>query len=143
MKKIGGGGMGDVYLARHHRFKDRQYAIKVLKRNMLSEHARFEKEVFVSGQLDHPNIVFAQDAGKEAGEPYLVMETSNLGSAGRFRLNAFRIPRAAGHRKLRFIPHRRAVWNLANTADGLSDPTFPAGGSKLNPNAFHYGRQYS
>ena len=76
VQKLGGGGMGDVYLARHHKFKKRFYAIKLLKTGSISAQAtaRFEHEIDVAGQLKHPNIVFAIDAGRFENSPYLVME---------------------------------------------------------------------
>ena len=76
MRLLGTGGMGQVYLARHHKFRDRLYALKLLKANIVNDEAmaRFEHEIDVTGRLQHPNIVFAVDAGRSDNEPYLVME---------------------------------------------------------------------
>ena len=85
IEQIGRGGMGEVYLARHGKFEDRRYAIKLLKRKLLEGDAlssgeldmalkRFENEVKAIGKLQHPNIAEAIDAGDIDGEPYLVME---------------------------------------------------------------------
>lgn len=76
VRELGGGGMGQVYLARHHKFRERFYAVKLLKPNLVSEEAlsRFEHEIEVAGKLEHPNIVFSYDAGRAGNEPYLVME---------------------------------------------------------------------
>jgi serine/threonine protein kinase len=73
---LGAGGMGSVYLAQHHRFKHRQYAIKFVKVGGESADtlARFEREIEVQGQLDHENLVAAIDAGMMEDAPYLVME---------------------------------------------------------------------
>jgi molecular chaperone DnaK len=74
--QIGAGGMGDVFKAEHRRMK-RPVVIKVLHpKNTEAEVAlkRFEREVIAAGQLSHPNIVTAFDAGAEAGVHYLVME---------------------------------------------------------------------
>lgn len=74
--KLGQGGMGTVLLARHRRM-DRQVAIKVLPVTVLESKnavARFYQEVKVAGQLTHPNIVHAYDAGEHHGFHYLVME---------------------------------------------------------------------
>lgn len=74
--KLGQGGMGTVLLARHRRM-DRKVAIKVLPVTVLESKdavARFYQEVKVAGQLTHPNIVHAYDAGEHHGFHYLVME---------------------------------------------------------------------
>ena len=74
--KLGQGGMGTVLLAKHRRM-ERQVAIKVLPVTILESKdavARFYQEVKVAGQLTHPNIVHAYDAGEHMGFHYLVME---------------------------------------------------------------------
>ncbi len=79
-EKIGAGGMGQVFRARH-RTMDRLVALKILPRG-LSEDAiaveRFYSEVRATARLMHPNIVTAFDAGcyRAANTPvhYLVME---------------------------------------------------------------------
>ena len=76
LDKLGQGGMGTVLLAKHRRM-DRQVAIKVLPVTVLESKdavARFYQEVKVAGQLTHPNIVHAYDAGEHMGFHYLVME---------------------------------------------------------------------
>jgi len=76
LEKLGQGGMGVVYKARHVKL-DRIVALKVLSgARMVDEHAiaRFEREMKAVGRLDHPNIVRATDAGEIDGTPYLVME---------------------------------------------------------------------
>ena len=81
---IGQGGMGVVFLARHNKFRNRRYAIKLLKSGQYSDDAilRFEREIQATGNLEHPNIVFAEDAGTTLSadgneHPYLVMEFVN------------------------------------------------------------------
>lgn len=74
--KLGQGGMGTVLLAKHRRM-ERMVAIKVLPVTVLESKdavARFYQEVKVAGQLTHPNIVHAYDAGEHHGFHYLVME---------------------------------------------------------------------
>ena len=64
LEKIGGGGMGRVFKARHGRM-DRIVAIKVLSPRIAKDEtaiARFEREVKASAKLFHPNIVTALDA---------------------------------------------------------------------------------
>ena len=65
LEKIGSGGMGEVYKARHRRMK-RLVGLKVLPAAVTkNEQAvqRFEREVEAAAKLFHPNIVTAFDAG--------------------------------------------------------------------------------
>ena len=74
--KIGAGGMGKVFKARHRRM-DRIVALKVLPPNMMKHPEaiqRFRQEVKAAAQLFHPNIVTAFDAGEQSGVHFLVME---------------------------------------------------------------------
>lgn len=74
--KLGEGGMGQVYRARHRRMK-REVAVKVLPdRFMTSPEAvqRFRHEVEAAARLIHPNVVLAYDADESNGRHYLVME---------------------------------------------------------------------
>jgi serine/threonine protein kinase len=76
LEKLGQGGMGTVYLARHTDL-DRLVAIKVLAPQRLGDAgavARFKREMKAVGRLEHPNIVRAMDAGEEEGVHFLVME---------------------------------------------------------------------
>ena len=73
---IGEGGLGDVYRA-EHRVMQRHVAIKILhqKRHSNSDTAtRFLQEIRLVSKLSHPNIVTAFDAGRDAGQIYMVME---------------------------------------------------------------------
>lgn len=68
--------MGSVFKARHARL-GRMVALKVLPAEMMQHGpsvARFEREMQAAGQLQHPNVVQAFDAGDVDGIPYLVME---------------------------------------------------------------------
>jgi tRNA A-37 threonylcarbamoyl transferase component Bud32 len=76
LDKLGAGGMGRVFRARHRRM-DRIVALKVLPREALDSAQaveRFEREVRAAARLLHPNIVAAYDAGVHEGIHYLVME---------------------------------------------------------------------
>jgi serine/threonine protein kinase len=76
LDRLGEGGMGTVYKARHERMK-RLVAIKVLARSVAESPAflqRFQREVETVARLSHPNIVMAFDAGESVLGPYLVME---------------------------------------------------------------------
>lgn len=75
-EKIGSGGMGDVYRARHAMLK-RPTAVKLLKANSSNELslARFEREVQLSSQLTHPNTIQIYDYGQNgSGDFYYAME---------------------------------------------------------------------
>lgn len=73
---VGRGAWGAVYRARHTKL-DQITAVKVLDTSRLrSTHAveRFLQEMKAAGQLHHPNIVRATDAGEDRSFHYLVME---------------------------------------------------------------------
>ena len=70
------GGMGSVFRARHMRL-EKEVAIKILpERKMQSPDAiaRFSREMKIIGQMSHPSMVAATDAGAVDGIHYLVME---------------------------------------------------------------------
>lgn len=76
LAKLGTGGTGTVYKARHRKLK-RDCAIKVLGRNLCKDKSfvqRFQREIETIAQLDHPNIVRAYDADEAKVGHYLVME---------------------------------------------------------------------
>ena len=76
VRPIGSGAMGAVYLARHRKFSQREYAIKLIRSDVTTEAARkrFEQEITAMGGLVHPNLVYASDAGVDNDRMYLVME---------------------------------------------------------------------
>ncbi len=76
LEKLGAGGMGQVFKARHTRM-DRIVALKVLSRKQTASPdavKRFHREVRAAARLNHPNIVTAHDADESDGQHYLVME---------------------------------------------------------------------
>lgn len=75
-KKLGEGGMGEVYLARHTLLR-RPTAVKLLppERTAHETIARFEREVRATSRLSHPNTVAIYDYGRTAeGVFYYAME---------------------------------------------------------------------
>ena len=70
------GGQGVVYQALQRSTK-RRVAIKVMREGPFasdSDKARFEREVEILGQLNHPNIVTIHDSGSAAGCFFYVMD---------------------------------------------------------------------
>ncbi len=78
-QRLGSGGMGDVYKARHTQF-GRVRAVKVIKQHFVDtgHHEvirRFYREIKAVGALEHPNIVVAIDSSAPTDAVhYLVME---------------------------------------------------------------------
>jgi serine/threonine-protein kinase len=77
IRKLGEGGMGEVFLAEHALLK-RPCALKLIKGGAVSEplaHARFEREVQSAARLAHPNTIEIFDYGHTVdGTFYYVME---------------------------------------------------------------------
>jgi serine/threonine protein kinase len=75
-ERLGAGGMGEVYRARHRRL-GKLVAVKVLRETRLTSPAalaRFRREMEAVGSLDHPHLVEAHDAGEQDGVIYLVLK---------------------------------------------------------------------
>lgn len=79
-RKLGQGGMGEVFLAEHHLLK-RPCAVKRIHTKYLGnpeQLKRFEREVQATARLRHPNTVEIYDYGRaEDGTFYYVMEYLN------------------------------------------------------------------
>lgn len=76
LDKLGQGGMGAVYKARHKAL-GRTVAVKILPTDRMDEaHAvdRFRREMLALARFEHPNIVRVYDAGEHEGTHYLAME---------------------------------------------------------------------
>jgi eukaryotic-like serine/threonine-protein kinase len=73
---LGAGGMGEVYLATQTNL-GRQVAIKILSSTSASDPdrlRRFEQEARAASALNHPNIIFIYDVGRENSTAYIAME---------------------------------------------------------------------
>ena len=78
-KRIGGGGMGVVYLA-EHQMMQRNVAIKIIHPNRIDEEdyeeflMRFQREARTASKIEHPNVITIFDFGVFEARPYLVMQ---------------------------------------------------------------------
>src|SRR5262245_37460495 len=76
LAKLGGGGMGVVYLA-HQPALGREVALKLIRPEQLyfpGARERFLREVDAVARLQHPGIVPIITFGEERSSPYLAME---------------------------------------------------------------------
>src|SRR5262245_50191278 len=137
LRRLGAGGMGEVYLAYDGK-NDRQVALKVLNDNLASNQGyvdRFYREAKSGALLNHPNIVRTLSVGRDSltGKHYLVLEFVDGPSAhalldGRGPLPvgagvhiALDIARALEHAHSRNIVHRDIKPdNILLTASGLA-----------------------
>jgi serine/threonine protein kinase len=78
--KLGTGGMGVVYKARHLAL-NKLFAIKIVSDHLASQddfRIRFDREAKAASMLNHPNLVSITDYGMtEFNEPYIVMDFIN------------------------------------------------------------------
>jgi len=109
LDKLGEGGMGEVYRARHLTL-DREVAIKVLPARLGADDTareRFEREARAVAALSHPNILAIHDFGVHDGVAYAVMELLR-GTTLRVRLDEGP------------LPPRKLLQIGAEIADGLA-----------------------
>jgi eukaryotic-like serine/threonine-protein kinase len=160
-QRLGGGGMGEVYLAEHRMMK-RPCAVKIIRAEKAGDPqalARFEREVRATATLSHWNSIDIYDYGRtDDGTFYYVMEFlpgHNIGeivddygpfSAGRtvylMQQVCAALAEAHGiglvHRDIKpaniFCAYRGGVFDVAKLLDfGLAKQTFdsPEGDSQL------------
>jgi len=76
IKKLGAGGMGEVYLALDTKL-DRKVAIKILRPDSLSEEnltKRLLREAQAAAKLDHANICAVYDVNEADSFTFIVMQ---------------------------------------------------------------------
>src|SRR5262249_5379343 len=76
LRKLGHGGMGDVYLA-HEETLERDVAIKVLPAALARNAAfvqRFQAEAAAVGRLAHPNVLPIYFIGQDSGHHFFAMK---------------------------------------------------------------------
>ena len=115
-KRIGRGGMADVFLARDL-LLDRPVAIKVLFPEFAVDPnfvERFRREAQAAANLNHPNIVSVYDWGKHASTYFMAMEyvegrtlADILRANGQLTLEAGGRDRQRGRRRARLRPPQR------------------------------------
>lgn len=131
-RRLGQGGMGEVYLALDPRL-GRRVALKLLTSSLVGEREalqRFRGEARAVAELSHPNIATIHDVGEFDGRPYLVLEyidgetlTSRIARAPLSVAEALRIAeavaRALEHAHGRGVVHRDIKSsNVMLAADG-------------------------
>jgi serine/threonine protein kinase len=106
VRRIGAGGMGAVYEARHLRLQHRRVAIKVLLRELAGDaeaFARFRREAEIGARLGHPHIINVTDWDQlPDGSPFMVMDFLS-GEDLASRLERGPIPYGEGVRILREV----------------------------------------
>ncbi|HTH47489.1 MAG TPA: serine/threonine-protein kinase [Candidatus Limnocylindria bacterium] len=76
LRRLGTGGMGQVYLARQLSLK-REVALKLLRTDQAANSTallRFQAEAEAVAKLNHPNIVHIHQMGEFEGQRYMVLE---------------------------------------------------------------------
>jgi serine/threonine protein kinase len=76
LRRLGQGGMGQVYLAEQLSLK-RKVALKLLRPELASSKEaleRFQREALAVAQATHANIVQVYDVGQADGMPYMALE---------------------------------------------------------------------
>jgi serine/threonine protein kinase len=113
IKRLGAGGMGEVYLAEDTKL-DRKVAIKLLPQATTGDEkakSRLIREARAAARLDHPNICAVHEVGEEEGRSFIVLELSPAKQARltkRYTLN----PEAYNY-------YAKALYHFENIRPGL------------------------
>src|SRR4051812_2828795 len=111
VRRLGSGGMGEVYLARHPRLP-RQDALKVLRHEVSADgeyRERFHREADIAAALWHPHIVGVHDRGEFDGQLWISMDYVDGTDASRL----------LGQRYPDGMPANEAAEIIAAVADAL------------------------
>ena len=76
VRKLGSGGMGEVYLAHDSRL-DRLVALKILSGQLTTDGERvrrFRREALAASSLNHPNIITVYEIGGHEGRDFIATE---------------------------------------------------------------------
>ncbi len=138
IRELGSGGMGRVFLAQQLEPVERQVALKLIRARVLNRHnlARFEFELQVLAQMQHPAIAQVHDAGTTPqGYPWFAMEYVDGEPLDHYcarhrlrpedRLDLFmRICQGVQHAHQHGIIHRdiKPANILVTTVDGVPQP---------------------
>jgi len=128
IRKLGAGGMADVYLAEDQEL-GRRVAIKILNDRHANDDQfveRFRREAKNAAGLSHPNIVSIYDRGEAEGTYYIAMEYLDGRS-----LKELVVARGPGHKRdLRIVrPYIRDFKPVLIAVDGGADALLEAGRS--------------
>ena len=80
LRRLGTGGMGEVWLAADRRLGDKHVAVKRLlgfrpdAAGAAQDVERARREALAASRLNHPNLVLVTDFVAGSGEPFIVME---------------------------------------------------------------------
>ncbi len=138
LRRIGVGGMGEVFEAEQTQPIRRRVALKVIKRGMDTHAvvARFDAERQALAMMDHPNIAKVFDAGStNQGRPFFAMEfvegesitdycnSRHLGTEARLEL-FMRVCEGVQHAHQKAVIHRdlKPTNILVTEIDGLPQP---------------------
>jgi serine/threonine-protein kinase len=91
VRRLGSGGMGEVYLARHPRLP-RQDALKVLRPEVSADaeyRERFHREADIAATLWHPHIVGVHDRGEFDRQLWISMDYVDGTDAGQLQRDRY------------------------------------------------------
>ena len=133
VRRLGSGGMGEVYLIQHPRLP-RRNALKILSADLSADpeyRARFNREADLASTLYHPHIVGVHDRGEYNGQLWLSMDFVDGQDAG--RLLARPLPRRNASRHGPVDHHRCGKCARLRPQAGLAAPRRETGEHHAHP----------